>query len=298
MSVSIKYKGSEIAALTATGTKTLNTAGKYCEGDIVVENTESGGGGGGSTSETWVLDSAAYYADTGRTFNAVFTSNGLSFSSITPSQNFKKQISYDSTVVKSLDRWASEAYRKLTFAAPPTGELLTWLTANGVKQPANLAVQSSKDVTITSNGTTEITPDAPYDVMEKANLTVNVPTGGSVDMRTINITVDGQGVSDIEGWAVSCSCGTNDLILDSGTPSASISVPNQTIFVIYISPDMLVDVSGIDEAIMFDVLGVSGSYEHLTEFPDSFIYVCSLNATGGNSSFTLALSLRKNPNYL
>ena len=38
MSVSIKYKGSEIAALTATGTKTLNTAGKYCEGDIVVEN--------------------------------------------------------------------------------------------------------------------------------------------------------------------------------------------------------------------------------------------------------------------
>ena len=46
MSVSIKYKGSEIAALAATGTKTLNTAGKYCEGDIVVENTESGGGGG------------------------------------------------------------------------------------------------------------------------------------------------------------------------------------------------------------------------------------------------------------
>lgn len=40
MSVSIKYKGSEIAALTATGTKTLNTAGKYCEGNIVVENTE------------------------------------------------------------------------------------------------------------------------------------------------------------------------------------------------------------------------------------------------------------------
>ena len=47
MSVSIKYKGSEIAALTETGTKTLNTAGKYCEGNIIVENTESGGGGGG-----------------------------------------------------------------------------------------------------------------------------------------------------------------------------------------------------------------------------------------------------------
>lgn len=40
MSVSIKYKGNEIAALAASGTKTLNTAGKYCEGNIVVENTE------------------------------------------------------------------------------------------------------------------------------------------------------------------------------------------------------------------------------------------------------------------
>ena len=50
MSVSIKYKGNEIAKLTATGTKTLNTEGKYCEGNIIVENTESGGGGGGAVS--------------------------------------------------------------------------------------------------------------------------------------------------------------------------------------------------------------------------------------------------------
>lgn len=50
MSVSIKYKGNEIAKLTATGTKTLNTEGKYCEGNIIVENTESGGGGGGGGS--------------------------------------------------------------------------------------------------------------------------------------------------------------------------------------------------------------------------------------------------------
>ena len=41
MSVSIKYKGNEIAALAATGTKTLNTEGKYCEGNIIVENTEA-----------------------------------------------------------------------------------------------------------------------------------------------------------------------------------------------------------------------------------------------------------------
>lgn len=44
MSVNIKYKNNNIAELTDTGTKTLKTAGKYCEADIVVENTKDGGG--------------------------------------------------------------------------------------------------------------------------------------------------------------------------------------------------------------------------------------------------------------
>ena len=43
MSVTVKYKGSAIAALTENGTKTLKTSGKYCEADIVVENTKDGG---------------------------------------------------------------------------------------------------------------------------------------------------------------------------------------------------------------------------------------------------------------
>lgn len=43
MSATIKYKGSAIAELTENGTKTLKTSGKYCEADIVVENTKDGG---------------------------------------------------------------------------------------------------------------------------------------------------------------------------------------------------------------------------------------------------------------
>lgn len=43
MSVNVKYKNNSIAELTDTGTKTLKTAGKYCEADIVVENTKDGG---------------------------------------------------------------------------------------------------------------------------------------------------------------------------------------------------------------------------------------------------------------
>lgn len=45
MSVNIKYKNNSIATLTGTGTKTLKTSGKYCEADIIVENTKEGGGG-------------------------------------------------------------------------------------------------------------------------------------------------------------------------------------------------------------------------------------------------------------
>ena len=44
MSVNVKYKDTSIAELTESGTKTLKTAGKYCEADIVVENTKDAGG--------------------------------------------------------------------------------------------------------------------------------------------------------------------------------------------------------------------------------------------------------------
>ena len=45
MSVNIKYKNNSIATLTDTGTKTLKTSGKYCEADIIVENTKEAGSG-------------------------------------------------------------------------------------------------------------------------------------------------------------------------------------------------------------------------------------------------------------
>lgn len=42
MSVTIKYKGNTIASANTDTTKTLKTSGKYCEGDIVVENVQDG----------------------------------------------------------------------------------------------------------------------------------------------------------------------------------------------------------------------------------------------------------------
>ena len=157
----------------------------------VVGTLDPSSSGGGSSSETWVLNENCTLdsLNMGNTsFQISFTSNGLSYETLSVS-NFKYTIfylNYGETLVCTHNTgvsphtwdWESPSYRKLTFNAPPTGDLLTWLKANGVKQPANLAVQPSKDVTITSNGTTEIPPDVPYDALKKVNVTVDVTSSG------------------------------------------------------------------------------------------------------------------------
>ena len=42
--LTIKFKGQPIVEMTESGTKTLKTAGKYCEGDISVEYAKPAGG--------------------------------------------------------------------------------------------------------------------------------------------------------------------------------------------------------------------------------------------------------------
>lgn len=42
--VTLKYKGATIGELSESGSKTLETAGKYCEADILLEYVKSGGG--------------------------------------------------------------------------------------------------------------------------------------------------------------------------------------------------------------------------------------------------------------
>ena len=42
MSATIKNKGNTIASITTDSSKTLKTSGKYCEGDIIIENTKDG----------------------------------------------------------------------------------------------------------------------------------------------------------------------------------------------------------------------------------------------------------------
>lgn len=54
---------------------------------------------------------------------------------------------------------------------------------------AVVSVQDSKALTITSNGTVSVTPDVPYDALKKADVTVNVASGGGgAEPATLTIT--------------------------------------------------------------------------------------------------------------
>ena len=44
--LTVRYKGNPIVEMTESGTKTLKTGGKYCEGDVIVEYSKPAGGGG------------------------------------------------------------------------------------------------------------------------------------------------------------------------------------------------------------------------------------------------------------
>lgn len=140
----------------------------------------------GGAKETWVLNNTINTASA-FSFSVSFVSNSVSYTGIktgtlTPIGRDLRYIDSSGSTTQAYGAdvriWRDQAYRKLTFDTPPTGDLLTWLQANGVKQPDDTAVQDSKALTITSNGTVSVTPDAPYDALKKVDVTVNVASGG------------------------------------------------------------------------------------------------------------------------
>ena len=91
-------------------------------------------------AETWVINSDA--AGEFATTQIAFTSNGQKFTSIGAVYDGSVfSLIYDNNEIAIFTPGASsgyefynEAYRKLTFDAPPTGDLLTWLQSNATLQ--------------------------------------------------------------------------------------------------------------------------------------------------------------------
>lgn len=84
-------------------------------------------------AETWVLNSTI--SNPSKQFYIDFTSNGQSFHRIVSTFNglAYSDLSTD-TVVYQRGHWLDEAYRTIVFDTSPSGDLLTWLQANGTKQ--------------------------------------------------------------------------------------------------------------------------------------------------------------------
>lgn len=102
-------------------------------------------------AETWVLNEEILIADRTRTWSVNFTSNGITYTKLTWHSSQRQALTYDSTVVfwvSPVEKWLDQAYRTITFDAAPTGDLLTFLQANAVKQikPANKVVVNGETI--------------------------------------------------------------------------------------------------------------------------------------------------------
>ena len=109
----------------------------------------------------------------------------------------------------------------------PSGTKIDGMAAliDSIQTGGGGAVQPSKALTVTSNGTTTITPDAPYDAIKQVDLTVNVSGGGGGGGAGFKVTFPATATN----WA---NVFQADLLLSDGSvkPFASYSsVSGQTI---------------------------------------------------------------------
>lgn len=98
-----------------------------------------------STGETWVLNETLNTQNYGIT-DITFSSNGTTYVKFARyyktdmlgevEQDYVAFYSSDTTYDTAYDNgaWSNETYRTITFTTAPTGDLLTWLQANGTKQ--------------------------------------------------------------------------------------------------------------------------------------------------------------------
>ena len=93
-------------------------------------------------SETWVWNEPIYIPYNSDTFDINFVCDNVEYNKIyIGGEELPATVAglfYDSTRVydSSSQTWVRNEYKTITFATPPTGDLLTYLQANAVKQSA------------------------------------------------------------------------------------------------------------------------------------------------------------------
>lgn len=90
--------------------------------------------------ETWILNKTLPTPNKDFSFNVNFISNNNSYTAINCDSDVadysyrnSSSVGGNQTVYGAIG-WIDSAYRTITLSAPATGELLTWLQTNAVKQ--------------------------------------------------------------------------------------------------------------------------------------------------------------------
>ena len=124
-------------------------------------------------------------------------------------------------------------------------------------QTGGAAVQPSKALTVTSNGTTTITPDAPYDAIKQVNLTVNVASGGVEDVVTVTLPVGPQQFNyDMEVTATYTNALGEIVANVPAGKAASYTVKKGSIFFIY---GYLKNLAGLSSPSLYGVAGATST---------------------------------------
>lgn len=162
-----------------------------------------------------------------------------------------------------------------------------------IETGGNINLQE-KALTITSNGTTTVTPDTSYDALSKVDVTVNVVGGGEDDLITFDIEVDFSNCPDADVTVWESFDTSHGLTADNS--AAELKVQRGAI--IAVSSSNLIAWATTEENASFDIAGAEGEYEYLYDHSSSlrlstWTYLVAVG-TGGNDNFAyLALSMRE-----
>ena len=180
-------------------------------------------------AETWVLN--ATITPPSSALSGAFTSNGNRYSGISGNS---RQLYYRGSSIKSVytvgSGWTHDVYRTLVFDTAPTGAMLTWLQANGVKQggsdpepetPTNSClvdgtVYGIKTGRTLVNGTAQtiyngraLVAGTGYDiVLSSSGFTVTITGSGAPASEKINAYVIINGVSYTDPATLTVEAGT------------------------------------------------------------------------------------------
>lgn len=139
--------------------------------EIAVSFTSKQSGSG----ETWLLNESLGMDTLSKT-NVTFKSNNENFVGIAYSTSsmgpqtlwyYKNDTEY--VVACEYGTYSNQAFRTITFATPPTGDLLTWLQSNGTKQTAPSTSQVSIDLTSLSGWSNVSSGEHSLQIQAKAN---------------------------------------------------------------------------------------------------------------------------------